>query len=136
MKESWGDYRPWDFVADMNMDGLITITDVWLWFKWLFFFPGDSLISFLGPSAVGRFFEMSPENYGGGFSFLVSAFFWMSLTATFVAQLNAIRWEDEGKSMWFEKRPSWRAAALNLIVIYGGIVLFLFFITVVLPYFF
>ena len=131
MKESWGDYRPWDFVADMNMDGLITISDVWLWFKWLFFIPGDSLILFLGPSAVGRFFEMSPENYGGGFSFLMSASAWMSVTLAFIGQLNAIRWEDEGKSMLFKQRPSWRAAALILIAIYGGIAFF-----IVLPYFF
>jgi len=31
--------RQWSFTADMNLDGVVTISDSWLWFKWIFFYP-------------------------------------------------------------------------------------------------
>jgi hypothetical protein len=36
-------YRIWQFAADMNGDGVVTISDVWLWFKWLYFYPAPNL---------------------------------------------------------------------------------------------
>jgi hypothetical protein len=38
------DPRLWTFVADRDFNGKITISDVWLWFKWLYFYPGDLFI--------------------------------------------------------------------------------------------
>ena len=62
--------RIWAFVTDMNFDGAVTISDISLWFKWLFFLPGDGLIYFIMNSApdLARFFELSNSNYGGIFS--------------------------------------------------------------------
>jgi len=37
-------YRQWSFTFDMNLDGVVTISDAWLWFKWAFFYPGDAAI--------------------------------------------------------------------------------------------
>lgn len=72
------DPRQWSFVSDMNYSGTITISDVWLWFKWLYFFPGDGLLYFVMhklPNVAG-FFEISFDSYGGFFSGTVSLVFW------------------------------------------------------------
>jgi len=39
--------RQWAFILDMNRDGAVTISDVGLWMKWLFFYPGDFIHSAL-----------------------------------------------------------------------------------------
>ena len=70
--------RMWKFVADMNYDGSITISDVWLWFKWLYFYPGDGLIYlliYISPK-IAHFFELTDESYGGILSFILSFFVW------------------------------------------------------------
>jgi len=61
----------------MNLDGSITISDVWLWIKWLYFYPGDGLVYFLFHKApsIASFFEMTPSSYGGVFSGMVSFIF-------------------------------------------------------------
>jgi len=71
-------YRQWDWIADINGDGLITISDTWKWISWLYYYPGDYLIKFLSTnkSSFATFFEISPVDYGGTFSFLVSAIVW------------------------------------------------------------
>jgi hypothetical protein len=73
------DPRIWKFLADMNYDGLVTISDVWLWFKWLFFYPGDFIILYtikiLAPLAT--FFEISTDNYGGWLSGILSIISWL-----------------------------------------------------------
>lgn len=79
MYEDWGQYRLWDFMADMKSDGALTISDIWLWFKWLYFMPGDSLISNIGPTNLGRFLEMGPHSYGGFGSGVMSLFLWLLL---------------------------------------------------------
>ena len=71
------DPRLWGFVADMNFDGSITVSDVWLWIKWFYFYPGDGLVYLLlnkTPSIAG-FFEMTISSYGGVFSGVVSLTF-------------------------------------------------------------
>jgi len=119
----------------MNMDGLITITDVWSWFKWLSFYPGDYLVSLIGPTAIGRFFEMSSASYGGGLSFLVSAVVWLGLgigvadllnpekrkakKEWYEAEQERIRREDEGKSIWTKKNPPLWAFFAIVIVFYA-----------------
>lgn len=73
------DPRQWSFVADMNYSGSITISDVWLWFKWLYFYPGDGFIYFLinGVSDIGRFLEITYSDYGGMLSGVVSFIVWV-----------------------------------------------------------
>jgi hypothetical protein len=68
--------RQWYFVADMNLDGSVTITDVGLWMKWLFFMPGDALILASMDTAMGRFLEVTPTSYGGFGSGVVSFLVW------------------------------------------------------------
>lgn len=73
---------PWEMLrADMNYDGLVTISDIWLWIKWLFFLPGDSTI-WLVTDRVYRlaiFLELSAADYGGWLSGFLSVFFWVVL---------------------------------------------------------
>ena len=63
-------YKPrmWNFVADMKYDGQISISDIWLWFKWLYFYPGDWIIKFLinNIPSVANFLKISYADYGGG----------------------------------------------------------------------
>lgn len=72
------DPRQWSFVADMNHSGSITISDVWLWVKWLYFYPGDGFVYFLinKTPAIGNFFEFTYSSYGGVFSGIISFFIW------------------------------------------------------------
>jgi hypothetical protein len=88
MSDNWLARRSWQFVADMNGNGAVTIRDVWPWMNWLFFLPGDWLILVVGPTAVGRFLELGPGSMGGpvsaGISFLVWWFgFWMTVHLLF-----------------------------------------------------
>lgn len=71
--------RLWSFVADMNRDGAITISDVWMWFKWLYFYPGDGVFYTLmsGAPKVAEFFELSAANFGGVASGVISFFMWL-----------------------------------------------------------
>jgi hypothetical protein len=73
--------RQWAFSADMNSSGSVTIGDVWLWCKWIFFYPGDYLIKILMENIpeVGSFLEISPSWYGGWISGLLSWCFYMIL---------------------------------------------------------
>ncbi len=70
------DPRQWAFVADMNFSGSITISDVWLWFKWLYFYSGDGFVYFLINEIpdIGHFFEITYSSYGGVLSGIVSFF--------------------------------------------------------------
>jgi len=76
MSDSWFARRSWEFFADMNGDGAVTIRDVWPWLKWLYFLPGDALIAWLGPTALGRFLELGPGVMGGPISAGLSFFVW------------------------------------------------------------
>ena len=66
------------FVVDANFDGKVSISDVWEWFFWLFFIPGDVflyLIMRFTPS-VAMFFELSFLSFGNWFSGVLSFFTW------------------------------------------------------------
>lgn len=67
------------FSADMNGDGQVTLTDVWLWLVQIFFLPGDSLLRVLLTYLPGlaRFLELGAGSYGGLFSAIVSAVIWL-----------------------------------------------------------
>ena len=72
------DTRLWNFVEDMNYDGSITISDVWLWFKWLYFYPGDYLIRLVinKTPELAHFLEISHESYGETLSGIISLIVW------------------------------------------------------------
>ena len=71
--------RLWHFVADMNYDGSVTISDVWVWFKWIFFYPGDYCICWLirKQAKIAAFLEMTVDSFGGGVSGCFSGFIWL-----------------------------------------------------------
>ena len=81
------DPRQWTFVADMNYSGSITISDVGIWWKWLYFYPGDGFIYFLVNSApdVGHFLEVSYSDYGGILSGVVSFIVWITVIGIYSA---------------------------------------------------
>ena len=68
-------------MTDMNYSGTVTISDAWLWFKWLYFYPGDGLVYFLlhKTPSISNFFEMTFSSYGEVFSGVVSFFIWFFL---------------------------------------------------------
>lgn len=71
--------RQWQFIKDMNFDGYVTISDVWLWINWLFFLPGDKIIHYFLTAqdpGIRVFFEITPEFYGGWVSGILSALVW------------------------------------------------------------
>src|SRR5258708_9115131 len=75
--------RQWSFFADMNHDGVVTISDVWLWFKWLYFYPGDlalqGMLSYL--PGFSTFFEVTRESFSVWGSGIFSFFVWTALVA-------------------------------------------------------
>lgn len=93
--------RMWGFVSDMNRSGTTTISDVWLWFKWLYFYPGDLVVSILinnklkELSDIGNFFELSVSSYGDVFSGVVSFMCWF---VVFVCLM-------QGYFEWCDSRP-------------------------------
>jgi len=84
------DPRQWSFVADMNYSGTVTISDVWIWVKWLFFYPGDLFIKILvdGFQSISQFFEITYASYGGFFSGIISFIIWYALLAVFVSLIE------------------------------------------------
>jgi hypothetical protein len=62
--------------SDMNLDGAVTISDVLLWFKWLYFLPGDLAALVLLGTSVGDFFEVTQGSIGGIGSGILSFCFW------------------------------------------------------------
>ena len=68
--------RQWNFDADMNHDGIVTISDVFLWFQWLYFYPGDFLLNILIGTDIGQFLELSPRDFGRIGSGVVSFVIW------------------------------------------------------------
>ena len=68
--------RDWTLGWDMNHDGVTTITDIALFLKSLFFYPGDLILEKLIGSGFGQFFEMTHEWYGGFLSGFTSFICW------------------------------------------------------------
>ena len=69
--------RLWAFKADMDFNGVVTISDSWLWFKWLFYYPGDLLILLIMKFGdIHTFFELSASSFGNWFSWIISFAFW------------------------------------------------------------
>lgn len=74
----------------MNGDGAITISDVFLWVKWLYFYPGDYVIAYTGNTFLGIFLEFDGNSFGGIGSGVISFFLWGSLFLPYA-------WWQEGK---------------------------------------
>jgi hypothetical protein len=76
----------WHFVADMNGDGQVTISDVWLWAQWAFDAPGDCflLVIMLKMQPTATFLEITPQMLSGGWSFFISLVCWWLLYISIV----------------------------------------------------
>jgi hypothetical protein len=77
MLTSWWQYRRWNFLADMNGDGLVTTSDAPLWLHWLFFLPGDAFIAQFGDTRLGTFLEVTPASFGSMTSAVLSVVLWL-----------------------------------------------------------
>ncbi len=77
-------------MANMNRDGIFTISDVGAWIGWLFFYPGDLVIyGILSIEQLARFFEVTPAHYGGLFSFLFGLAIWpIPLLVLFIGRVE------------------------------------------------
>ena len=79
---------PIGLALDMDGDGALTLDDARAiltrlpgWAAEAYYYPGDSLISFLlkydATLGLARHFEIKPEWYGGAFSASISALVWI-----------------------------------------------------------
>jgi hypothetical protein len=70
----------------------VTISDVWLWFKWFFFYPGDVFIQSLinDYPRIAQFFELTYDDYGGVISGMVSmvAFYIFAIFALVIGAIS------------------------------------------------
>ena len=82
--------RLWEFSADMNLDGSVTISDIGLWVSWLLSYPGDWAILKLTHNPIGKFFEFSSADYGGFASFLISVLFLIVVFFIVPAVISAV----------------------------------------------
>ncbi len=87
------DPRLWKFVPDTDYSGSVTISDVWLWFKWLFFYPGDGAIYLFinGLPELAQSLEIDYRSYGGVLSFVISFLVWVV-----VIVIRALSKSDKG----------------------------------------
>lgn len=72
----------WHYRAlDMNADGAITVSDIWMWAKWALTLPGDyALLSVMRwMPAAAQFLEVSPVSLGGVLSSALSTIAWILL---------------------------------------------------------
>ena len=78
--------RQWEFMWDMNQNGLVTVSDLWLWIKWAYFWPGDALIylAILHTPSLAEFFELSAAKYGGPLSLFLSFPMWIIFLVVFI----------------------------------------------------
>lgn len=70
----------WEPMIDMNRDGFFTITDLFYWCFWLFYLPGDVVLSVVFQfKATAQFFELFSESYGGLGSLIMSSMYWWTV---------------------------------------------------------
>jgi hypothetical protein len=102
--------RQWEFIADMNFDQAITISDVWLWGKWLYFYPGDSIFFLLIDKfpAISSFFEIGYWSYGNFYSGIFSLFLWYLCGQLLLSKENWAHPEyDAALPFWKRKYGFW-----------------------------
>jgi hypothetical protein len=64
----------------------VTVSDVWLWVKWAYFWPGDGLIylAIQKTPELAEFFELSAAKYGGPLSLFLSFPMWIIALVVFI----------------------------------------------------
>lgn len=85
--------KPWEFVADMNSDGVFTLSDIIAILIQLFFLPGDSLLFLILnylPKAT-KLLELSYDNYHGVFAGIVSFIVWVFLIPIIVNGIKLLK---------------------------------------------
>ena len=85
--------KPWEFVADMNADGVFTLSDIIEIFIQLFFLPGDSLLFLILNylPKVTELFELSYDDYHGMFAGIVSFIVWVFLIPIIVNGIKLLK---------------------------------------------
>ncbi|MFY3535558.1 hypothetical protein [Achromobacter denitrificans] len=86
VKKVWG---------DANLDGAFTITDVFIWLKFVACWPGNFLVHLLAPTALGRFFEISPTGEYTWLAWLISIIAWLAVLVFIVSLIDPSRAERE-----------------------------------------
>jgi len=102
--------RLWSCRKDMNGDGKFTVSDIPLLIQCVFFYPGDSLIYnlLLEKSNKATFFELTPESYGGKFSFVASFVVWVAALLVAILGIIAYLLMEMQISTWWENRKQGR----------------------------
>jgi hypothetical protein len=80
---AWADR--WQIALDMNGDGLVTVSDAWLWLKWIMLAPGDVLLLLLMKHGTSIAFtlQMHPQSGLYGYlSALISAAAWLFVASS------------------------------------------------------
>lgn len=74
----------WYLGADMNCDGVVTVSDVERYIGWVFYSPGDFIFSMLMRNkGLATFFELTPADYGNWGSTVISALVWLCMLIGF-----------------------------------------------------
>lgn len=99
--------RQWTWSADMNGDKIISISDVWAWLGWLFYYPGDLLMDYtiIHQTWAARFLELTPADYQGRLSFVLSFFGW---TVAGLAIFACRSWLRANYPLWREGFRNWK----------------------------
>ena len=92
----------WRWAQDLNGDGRITISEVWAWLGWLYYYAGDASVNVYNgflQSDLAKFFEMTPAYYGGQLSWWVSLAAWGFLFLMFLGfRENYREWKEKRQS--------------------------------------
>lgn len=75
-------------VADLTGDGAFTISDVWAWFKWIYFAPGDLVAILFLDTGPGNFLEMTVDSLSGIGSGVFSLLVWLLLFSFYMGALD------------------------------------------------
>jgi hypothetical protein len=62
--------------SDMNLDGVVSVSDVGLWLEWFYFLPGDLAALALLDTPVGDFLEITLGSMHGWGSAVLSFCVW------------------------------------------------------------
>lgn len=104
--------RQWRWSADMNEDKVISISDVRAWFGWLFYYPGDLVLDYtiVHQPWAARFFELTPADYQGRLSFVLSLVGWIVAGLAIVTCRSYLR---ARYPHWREDFRNWKAKRLT-----------------------
>lgn len=75
-------FREWVFSAawDMNRDGAVSVSDIWLWIQYGFYLPGNMCLGVVAYiPGLETFFEITPASICGTAAGVISAVFWLFL---------------------------------------------------------